>query len=97
MSRSLKPSPSTSPADATDMPLRTQLTHIDYASADVYDTYSPATDAAMTARYAVALITLTPTQNTKADVTGNGTVSATDAGWIARKAVDSTIKFPVEP
>lgn len=34
--------------DATDRPIRTQLTHVDYASAQVYDTYSPTTDAAMT-------------------------------------------------
>lgn len=34
--------------DTTDMPLRTQLTHVDFAAAVVYDTYSPATDAAMT-------------------------------------------------
>ena len=34
--------------DTTDRPVRTQLTHIDFASAAVYDTYSPATDAAMT-------------------------------------------------
>jgi len=34
--------------DTTNMPLRTQLTHIDFASAQVYDTYSPATDADMT-------------------------------------------------
>jgi hypothetical protein len=34
--------------DTTDMPLRTQLTHVDFAAAVVYDTYSPATDATMT-------------------------------------------------
>ena len=56
-----------------------------------------ATDAAMCARYAVGLITLTPTQITLADVSNNGTVSAADAGWIARKSVDGSVKFPVEP
>lgn len=34
--------------DTTDRPVRTQLTHIDFCSAQVYDTYSPATDATMT-------------------------------------------------
>lgn len=34
--------------DSTDVPVRTQLTHVDFASAVVYDTYSPATDATMT-------------------------------------------------
>ncbi|MFC1632358.1 dockerin type I domain-containing protein [Candidatus Omnitrophota bacterium] len=56
-----------------------------------------ATDAAMCARYAVGLITLTPAQITVADVSGNGSISAADAGWIARKAVDPSIRFPVEP
>jgi hypothetical protein len=63
-----------------------------------------ATDAAMCARYAVGLITLTAVglitltanQIIAADVSDNGTVSATDAAWIARKAVDPTIVFPVE-
>jgi hypothetical protein len=34
--------------DVTDLAIRTQLTHVDYAAATVYDTYSPATDATMT-------------------------------------------------
>jgi len=34
--------------DTTDMPIRTQLTDIDFGEAVVYDTYSPATDATMT-------------------------------------------------
>jgi len=42
-------------------------------------------------RYAVGLISLTAEQITAADVTGNGTVSALDASWIDRKAVDDTI------
>jgi hypothetical protein len=44
----------------------------------------------------VGLITLTANQIIAADVSDNGTVSATDAAWIARKAVDPTIVFPVE-
>lgn len=31
--------------DTTDVPVRTQLTHVDFAAALVYDTYSIATDA----------------------------------------------------
>jgi len=34
--------------DTTDVPLRTQLDEIAVGFAQVYDTYSPATDAAMT-------------------------------------------------
>jgi len=34
--------------DTTNAPVRTQLTHIDAAFAQVYDTYSAATDATMT-------------------------------------------------
>ena len=34
--------------DTTDVPVRSQLTHVDFAIAAVYDTYSPATDATMT-------------------------------------------------
>lgn len=55
-----------------------------------------ATDAAMAARYAIGLISLTPTQITAADVTGTYGVTATDAAWIARKAVGLIDTFPVE-
>lgn len=55
-----------------------------------------ATDAALAARYAVGLITLTAEQITKADVTGTSGVTATDAAWIARKAVGLIDRFPVE-
>ena len=34
---------------------------------------------------------------TWAKVSSLGTVTFADAGWIARKAADPTIKFPVEP
>jgi len=53
-------------------------------------------DAALTAQYAVALITLTPDQIKAADVSGNGEVSAYDAALIAQKAVGLIEKFPVE-
>lgn len=53
-------------------------------------------DASLVAQFAVGVISLTPSQITKADVTVNGTVSANDAAWIARKVVDPTIIFPVE-
>jgi len=46
--------------------------------------------------HAVGLITLSAEQIEKADVTGNETVSASDAAWIARRAVDPGIVFPVE-
>lgn len=44
----------------------------------------------------ILLISLAPEQIQAADVTGNGTISATDASWIARKAVGLVDKFPVE-
>lgn len=34
--------------DTTDVPVRTQLTSVKFGMAQVYDTYSPATDATMT-------------------------------------------------
>ncbi len=53
-------------------------------------------DAALTARGAVGLDTLTPAQATAADVDGSTNVDAFDAALIARKAVGLLDKFPVE-
>jgi hypothetical protein len=43
-------------------------------------------DAALAARYGAELITLTPNQLLAGDVSGNGQVTAFDAGLIARTA-----------
>jgi hypothetical protein len=53
-------------------------------------------DASLAAQYAVGSISLTASQITAADVSGNGSVSAADSSWISSKAVDSGVTFPVE-
>jgi photosystem II stability/assembly factor-like uncharacterized protein len=60
------------------------------------DSEISAYDAALTAQYAVALISLTPDQIKAADVSGDNDVSAYDAALIAQRAVGLIEKFPVE-
>jgi len=53
-------------------------------------------DAALTAQYAVGLISLTSGQIQKADVSGDGKVSVYDAALILQKVAGLISKFPVE-
>lgn len=76
--------------DSTDMPLRTQLTHVDFGVVSVAETYSPATDATMTqysvfSDYAVSSGAITLFRSSQAAVSGLpfkyvliGRVEATD-------------------
>ena len=53
-------------------------------------------DAALAAQYSIGLITLTSDQQARGDVSGDGIISAYDASWILRKAVDDGVVFPIE-
>jgi len=75
--------------DTTDVPVRTQLTRVKFGFAQVYDTYSPATDATMT-EYGLFVDRAVSSATVSVYRSSQGAVSGLPFNYILIGTVEST-------